>query len=462
MSALDPTAHARPTPDAPTPTAAATPATAASTGAPTAISADLLRPLPSIWNTLLLSLVACVFALIAWAALATVQETTKGTGRIIPASKIQVVQNLEGGIIGKIQVVEGQTVQKGAVLLHIDPTQANASHSEATQRIAGLRALIVRLEAEAHKKPIAFDSAFAVDHRRYVFQQRTLYDARKAEFEAAKHALASQARQREQELRELDAKVATLKVSLSLAQQELSIIAPLARTRAASKTELIAIESKVNQVRGDLRASELAIPRVTAQLDEVRNRRDEHEAKFRADALRELSKARVELDALVEANRGAADTLERTVVRAPVTGIVKTVHVTTQGQVVKPGSDLVDIVPQDDTLLVEARVRPQDIAFLRPGQPALVKLTAYDFSLFGGIDGELERIGADSITDDKGETYYLIRVRTAKGHIGEAHERLPILPGMVAEVDIITGARTVLTYLTKPLTRMRQVALTER
>ncbi|MEO0730059.1 MAG: HlyD family efflux transporter periplasmic adaptor subunit, partial [Pseudomonadota bacterium] len=148
--------------------------------------------------------------------------------------------------------------------------------------------------------------------------------------------------------------------------------------------------------------------------------------------------------------------------RAPVAGIVKTVHVTTEGQVVKPGSDLVEIVPQDDTLLVEARVRPQDIAFLRPGQPALVKLTAYDFSLFGGLDGKLERIGADSITDDKGETYYLIRVRTAKSHIGEAHEKLPILPGMVAEVDIITGARTVLAYLTKPLTRMRQVALTER
>ncbi|MEO1718798.1 MAG: HlyD family type I secretion periplasmic adaptor subunit [Pseudomonadota bacterium] len=431
-------------------------------GAPSAISADLLRPLPSIWNVLLLSLVVCLFTLIGWASIAEVQQTTKGAGRIVPASKIQLVQNLEGGIIGTIRVSEGQTVEKGAILLHIDPTQADASHGEAVQRIAGLRALIARLKAEASGQDITFGKELELEHARYVFQQRTLYDARKVEFDAATHALGAQARQREQELRELAAKAETLSRALALAGRELAIIKPLARSRAASKTELIAAESKVNQTGGDLTAARLAIPRVQSQLQEVRDRRAEHVAKFKADALRELSKARVELDALVQANRGTADKLKRTVVRAPVAGIVKTVHVTTEGQVVKPGSDLVEIVPQDDTLLVEARVRPQDIAFLRPGQPALVKLTAYDFSLFGGLDGKLERIGADSITDDKGETYYLIRVRTAKSHIGEAHEKLPILPGMVAEVDIITGARTVLAYLTKPLTRMRQVALTER
>lgn len=431
-------------------------------GSPTAISSDLLRPLPGIWNALLLSLVALVIGFLLWAAFATVEETTKGTGRVIPASKIQLVQNLEGGIIRALQVNEGQSVRAGDVLLRIDPTQAGASLGEAKERIAGLSALVTRLAAEATGSPPNFEDQLRRDHRRYVEEQQTLYETRRLEFTAAQRALQSLVMQRKQELRELDAKVGTLTRALTLAKSERDIIAPIAASGAASKAELLAVETKVNETEGALAAATLAIPRVNAQRDEATNRLEEHSAKFRADVLRELAKARVELRALTEANRGTADKVDRTIVRAPVSGIVKTVHVTTIGQVVKPGSDLVEIVPRDDTLLVEARVRPRDIAFLRPGQAALVKLTAYDFSLFGGLDGELTRISADSITDDKGETFYLIQVRTKESHIGDAHEDLQILPGMVAEVDIMTGSRTVLTYLTKPLTRMRERALTER
>ncbi|MEO1545028.1 MAG: HlyD family type I secretion periplasmic adaptor subunit, partial [Pseudomonadota bacterium] len=178
--------------------------------------------------------------------------------------------------------------------------------------------------------------------------------------------------------------------------------------------------------------------------------------------LEKLNEARVELGALQEVNKRSADKLARTVIRAPATGIVKTVHVTTIGQVVQPGIDLIEIVPLNDTLLIETRIRPQDIAFLRPGQLARVKLTAYDFALYGGLEGEVENIGADSVTDDKGETYYLIQIRTNGVQLEHGGKDLPVIPGMVAQVDVLTGEKTVLAYLTKPLTRMRDEALRER
>ena len=431
-------------------------------GVPTAISADLLQPLPRGINALLLSLVGLVAAFVVWAANATIEEATRGQGRVIPASKIQVVQNLEGGIIRKILVHEGATVKAGDILLRIDPTQAGSSLGETRQRMRGLRALIARLQAEVEGRPLTFPKDLKDQGSGLLAQQRAQFIERKRELDAAISALDYQATQRAQEQIELNAKIENLKTSLEIAQAQLAMIRPLARSRAASRAELLSARAKVNETKGALAAAKLALPRIKAQYLEVLDRRKEKLSAFRAEALKKLSSARVELSVLMESDRGAADTLARTIVRAPVSGIVKTVHVTTPGQVVKPGSDLVEIVPLNDALLIEARVRPRDIAFLRPGQKALVKLTAYDFALYGGLIGKLERIGADSITNERGETYYLIRVRTTKSQLSHGETQLPILPGMVAEVDILTGSKTVLAYLTKPLTRMRQSALREK
>ncbi|MEO1266141.1 MAG: HlyD family type I secretion periplasmic adaptor subunit, partial [Pseudomonadota bacterium] len=375
---------------------------------------------------------------------------------------IQVVQNLEGGIVRALAVREGQTVKRGDLLLTIDPTQARSSVNETAERIAGLRALVARLQAEMNGEPLSFPSDLARAHATLIAHQRALFAARRRELDAALSALQAQQRQRAQELVELDAKIKTLVLSLRLARQQRDIIKPLARTRAASQSELLAAETKVNETEGALQAAKLAIPRVEAQLAEAKDREAEKAANVRADALRRLSDARVELAALQETRTGKADQLARTAVRAPADGIVKTVHVTTVGQVVQPGRNLVEIVPLDDTLLIEARIRPQDIAFLRPGQPAVVKLTAYDFALYGGLKGEVERIGADSITNEKGETYYLIQVRTGSSQLKRGGDVFRIIPGMVAEVDVMTGRKTVFAYLTKPLTRMRHAALTER
>lgn len=429
---------------------------------PSAISADLLRPASDKVSALSLGMVALVAAFVIWSALAIVDETTRGEGRVIPATKIQVVQNLEGGIVRELRVREGMLVKAGDILLRIDPTRADSSLGETRERILGFRVMIHRLEAEVEQKPLVIPEDLRKLAPGLVRRQEQAYDARMGELKAALDTLELQAQQKAQEIVELEARVESQKRSLQIAQSELKILKPLYKQGAISHTDLLAAERRYNEAEGLLDAARLALPRIRAQKLEMERRRAEKRAAHRSDVLKQLTDARVQLSALAEQNRGAADTVARTIVRSPASGIVKTVHVTTIGQIVKPGSDIVEIVPSGDTLLIEARIRPSDIAFLRPGQPATVKLTAYDFALYGGLDGRLEQIGADSITNERGETYYLIRVRTVSSKLRHGGADLPIIPGMVAQVDIKTGQKSVLAYLTKPLTRMKQDALKER
>ena len=446
----------------PAASAAETPAKSRSLTVPSAISADLLRPSDGKVSALLLGLVALVGAFVLWAALAVVDETTRGEGRVIPATKIQVVQNLEGGIVRELRVREGMRVKAGDVLLRIDPTRADSSLGETRERILGFRVLIQRLEAEVERRPLKISDELRRLAPALVKRQEQSYEARMGELKAALDTLSLQAQQKAQEIVELEAKVLSQKKALEIAQREIKILRPLYKQGAISHTDILAAERRLNEAEGLLDAAQLALPRIRAQKREMEERRAEKQAAHRSDVLKQLTDARVQIAALEEQNRGAADTVARTTVRAPASGIVKTVHVTTIGQIVKPGSDIVEIVPSNDTLLIEARIRPSDIAFLRPGQPATVKLTAYDFALYGGLDGRLEQIGADSISNERGETYYLIRVRTVSSRLRHGGADLPIIPGMVAQVDIKTGRKTVLAYLTKPLTRMRQDALRER
>jgi adhesin transport system membrane fusion protein len=431
-------------------------------GVPTAISADLLAPPSRRLDLLLTSLIGLVAVFLLWAALARMEEVTTGNGRVVPASKLQLVQNLEGGILREILVREGQSVREGETLLRIDPTQAGSSVGEVREKIDGLEALMVRLEAEIAGEGLVFPDSLAARRPDLVRHQTELYETRRSELNLALAALEKQSAQRAQEIVETEARIATLQRALALAEEELQQMRPLAVSKAASRTEMLAIEGKVNDTRGSLSAAELALPRLRSAREEAENRLAEKTSSFRSEALQQLSNARVELGSLSETIKGSEDRVSRTTIKAPVGGIVKTVHVSTPGQVVQPGHNLVEIVPINDTLVVEAQVQPKDIAFLRPGQKALVKLTAYDFSIYGGLEGYVEHIGADSVTNERGETYYVIRVRTGKSSLERNGEVLQIIPGMVADVDVLTGSKTVLAYLTKPLTRMRQTAMRER
>lgn len=431
-------------------------------GNPTGISADLLRP-PRRWtNALLLFIAVTVVALITWAWWAELEEVTSGAGLVIPASKIKVVQNLEGGIVSAILTKDGAQVKAGEVLLRIDPTGFGARLNESLGRQAGMRVTLTRLRAESNGTDPNFSDALIKDWPDLVARELTLYQSRREGLQASLNALNQLVRQRSQEIKELRNEARVVGRSLALAKEELKLMRPAVEQGIVSRVELFRTESRVNDFDGQLSSAKLALPRAQAALAEAQQRMEEREKQFRSDALLERNTIEVELSALTETIGAEQDRVARTDVRSPVDGIVKEIKVTTIGQVVQPGLDLVEIVPLDDTLLIEAEVRPADIAFLRPGQPAVVKLTAYDFTLYGTLEGVLERISADTIEDEQGERFYKILVRTQRNFLGEESAGNSILPGMVAQVDVITGKKTVLQYITSPLLRVQGQALRER
>jgi adhesin transport system membrane fusion protein len=299
-----------------------------------------------------------------------------------------------------------------------------------------------------------------------VAEERKLYQSRRSELQANLAILKQQVDQKRQELTEKRARQAQLQESRGLIGKELAMLRPMAQQGVVSEMEVLRLERQSSDLQGELDATRLAIPRLESALREAQQKIDELGARFRADAAKDLSQARADQTALSAANAALDDRVTRTLVKAPLAGTVKQIKVNTVGGVVQPGMDILEIVPDDDTLLIEAKVKPADIAFLHPGQEALVKLTAYDFSIYGGFPATLEHISADSITPDKPgdkpDSYYLIRVRTKSNHPSGRKDPVAIIPGMVATVDIRTGRKTVLHYLLKPIIKTRDMALRER
>ena len=418
---------------------------------------------PRLFTHLLLLIIVAFFALFfAWASWAELDEVTRGEGKVIPSSQVQKVQNLEGGIVAAIDVREGDVVERGQVLLRIDNVGAAADLSENRQRYLALLGALARLHAEVDGTALAFPPEILADAPAVAGNERALHDAREQDLQSELAILRSQAEQREQELAELKTRIDQLTRSQELAREELEITAPLAANRVVSKVGLLRLQREVNDLTGELDAARLAEPRVAAAVGEARRRIEERQLKFRAEAQRELNAIQPEATALAEVIKAAADRVQRTEVRSPVRGTIKRLLVNTVGGVIQPGEDLVEIVPLEDTLLVEAKVRPADIGFLHPGQEAMVKVTAYDFSIYGGLEGVVEDISADSIADDRGESFYRVRVRTHDNALEKAGEPLPITPGMTAQVDILTGHKTVMDYLLKPILKARERALRER
>jgi membrane fusion protein, adhesin transport system len=292
--------------------------------------------------------------------------------------------------------------------------------------------------------------------------EMALYHSRQSELEAGINVLRQSRRQKEEELSGLIAESRTLKESLALARQELEMKQPLVEKGVLPRIETLGIERDVNALAGRLEANEHSIPRAQGALAEIDQRIEERRANFKTQALAELNDNKVNLARLDELVRTQEDRVRRTEVMAPVTGTIKEVKVNTLGGVIQPGMDLIEIVPTEESLIVEAEVSPRDIAFLHPGQDAVVKVTAYDFAIYGGLKATLESISADTILNDAGNRVYRIRLRTTQNHLAGADRPLPIIPGMAAEVDIVTGNKTVMTYLLKPLRRARDRALTER
>jgi membrane fusion protein, adhesin transport system len=373
-----------------------------------------------------------------------------------------VIQNLEGGILAELHVAEGQIVEEGEVLLRIDNIRSAADYREQKARYLAIQAAMARLRAEIDETAVIFPPDVIAEARDRTESEMRLYHSRQEELESAIEILRQQRQQREQELSELRNREEQLARSYELASQELRIMEPLAQQRVVAQTEILQLRRQVNDLRGELEQTRLQIPRIESAMREASKRIEESVIRFRTDALRELNQLATELASIREVVQAGEDRVRRTEVRSPVRGTVKDIKITTLGGVIQPGQDVLEIVPLEDTLLIEARVRPHDIAFLRPGQEAMVKISAYDFAIYGGLEGVVEHISADTIVEDNGDSFYRVRVRTDQNHLGRDDDPLEIIPGMTAEVDILTGRKTVLDYLMKPILRARDTALRER
>ncbi len=397
--------------------------------------------------------------LLAWAAWAEVDEVTRGDARVVPSRQLQVVQSLDGGVVAEILVREGDVVEAGQLLLRIDETRATSGVRESAAQGYALKARAARLRALAEGSGFAPPPATNDAERLTVADERRLFEARREELANLLSINRQQLTQREQELAEVQAKRSTAQRGLDLAQQELAQTRPLLATGAVSQVDILRLERDVTRGRGDVEQSAAQIARVQAAITEAQRKAQETEFGFRNEARKELAEVLAKLGALNEGAVGLADRVDKAQVKSPVRGRVQRLLANTVGGVVQPGRDIVEIVPLDDALVLEARVAPKDIAFIRPGQKATVKFTAYDFSIYGGLDATVENISPDTVIDERGNAYYLVRVRTAKPSLGE---KLPIIPGMTAEVDVLTGRKTVLSYLLKPVLKVREHALRER
>ncbi len=426
------------------------------------VSKALIEDAPRIVRLTIWGLIAFVAFCLLWAHFAVVDEVTRGDGKAIPSSRLQKIQNLEGGIVAELFVREGQVVEAGDPLLRLDDTRfaSNVGETEADRLALLLR--VERLSAEVQERELVVADEIREKAPRQADNEVELFNSRKQQLLDEVAGLEEQLVQRRQELREFASKQTQYRNSLNLLRQEIQMSEPLVAEGAISPVEVLRLKRGEVEARGQLEATTLAIPRAESAIKEVERKIDETRGRFRSEALAQLNEARTELSKIQSTGKALEDRVNRTLVTSPVRGIVKQLLVNTIGGVIQPGSDLVEIVPLDENLLVEARIRPQDIAFLHPGQEAMVKFTAYDYTIYGGLKAELEQIGADTVTDDEGNSFYEIKLRTNKSHLGTEESPLLIIPGMVASVDIITGKKSILSYLLKPIIRARAEALRER
>ncbi len=426
-------------------------------------TAAILMQTPRGGRTILWMVFLIIVLAFVWAAWAELDEVTKGMGKVIPSSQVQVIQNLEGGILSALFVNDGDAVEKGQVLLRIDDTRFSSSLRETQLQVWALKAKAARLQAETESRAFEVPAGMAQDYPSLVEQELGLYQSRQRELQTNRAILSEQVEQIRQEITELKVKSSRLERSLMLVNKELSLSKPLLEAGAISKVEILRLEKEVSELEGELEATRLAIPRMNSRLKEAEQKVSEIQFRFSNEAHAELNEVLAELSQLQETSIALEDRVTRTAVRSPVKGTVKQVMINTLGGVIQPGMELIEIVPREDSLLIEAKVGPKDIAFLHPGQKAIVKLTAYDFAVYGALEGKVEHISADTLKEEhEEESYYLVRVRTDKTDLGTQEKALPIIPGMQAEIDILTGKKSVLEYLFKPILRAKSRALRER
>lgn len=400
---------------------------------------------------------------VVWASFATLDETARGEGQVIPTSEIQVIQNLEGGIVDEFFVTEGAIVKKGQPIVRLKDVGANSDLGSNNARYLGLLAATTRLQAEVEgKATVEFPEEVIKGAPKSVSEELAAFRANRDKLNGQVSVLESQLSQRRQEVSELSTRSHDLSEVIRLSRQEKEMIEPLVARGSAPKIELVQLERGIREKMTELNGVKEAIPRANSAIAEATARINEMKTTTIATAQSELAAKMVEMNAVKETLGALTDRKDRTEIRSPVNGTIKDFKINTVGGVVKPGDAIVEIVPLDDQLLVEAKIKPSDIARLRPNMAAMVKFTAYDFTIYGGLKGEVVDISADTIKNEKGESFYRVKVKTFENNLKRKGEELPIIPGMVATVDIQTGKKTVMEYLMKPFVKTMQNSMNEK
>lgn len=418
---------------------------------------------PKRYSTLITwTILSAVIWLIFWANMAELDKIIRGSGKVVPSNKVQIVQNLEGGIISEILASSGDIVKKNQTLILLDNTQFASSFSEKLLEMQALKAKAARLTAKTNQTefvtPETYESNF---EKQFYLREQSLFHEQEKQEKIAIEIIQQQIVQHKTELDNAREQLDQLRNSLALLDQEIEMTKPLVERGFASEVSLLKTRRERNDTFGKLNSIEQSIPKYRAVIEETRQKIAEIRQKGRNDAQESLNETLARISQLENINVALQDKVQRTNIQSPVSGVISEMLVNTLGAVVQPGSNLVKIVPIEDSLILEARVQPSDIGFIKKGLPAKVKFTAYDFAIYGGLDGIVEQVSADTITDEEGKSYYIVKIITKQNHLGDKLNPLNLMPGMMASVDVIVGKHTILDYLLKPILKTKELALRE-
>ncbi|XPV69506.1 MAG: HlyD family type I secretion periplasmic adaptor subunit [Halarcobacter sp.] len=421
------------------------------------VSQALIDNTPSSTKVILYIIGLLIVVFFLWAWLTNVDQLVRGEFKVVPYGQNKIIQNYEGGIVSKIYIEEGQLVKKGDILLKLENKQYSSTYEKNVLEIDSLKAKRDRLFAEAN------DKEFVIKKNNDLYEKEyQLYKSDKDQLQSKLNVLDEQINQKQKEYNEIKSKVFHLKQNFGLMKQEKDVMEPLVKKGIVSKVEFLQLLREATSLKEDLESTRLSLKRIKSSIDEYKNRYKEAKLEFQNEAHKEYSEIVSKIKQFSTQNQGLKDQVKRTEVISPVNGYIKKLYVNTIGGSVKPGMDLLEIVPNDKKLLLEAKIKPEDIAFLHNEQKVTLKFTAYDFAIYGSLSGHIEKIAPDSVTDKENKTYYLVYIRTDKSYLGNEKKPLTIIPGMRGSADIITGKRNILTYLLKPIIKTKQYAFSEK
>ena len=426
------------------------------------ISSAVLEQSPKKFRLILWFWIVTVIALITWAYFAKIDEIVRGEGKVIPQSQNKMIQNLEGGIIEEILVKEGDIVKKDQILIRIDNQKSIADYESTKLKALELNAKIMRLKAEINDENFVVNESENKDLQQYLNLEKSLYDINKNKLENETMVLKEQLIQKENDLSSANSSLNYLSSEYSLIQEEIRIAAPLVEQKIRSNTDFLKLKREANNIGKELSGVRISINKIKSSIEEARNKLHDVKDEFKKLAQEELNKSTGEMERINASIYSLKDKVKRTNVYSPDEGIIQKIFFNTIGGVIKPGDNLVEVVPTGENLLIETKIKPSDIAFIHYNQDAKVKFTAYDYAIYGGLDGKVIKISADTEMDEDKKSFYKLQIQASNNHLEKNGKEFPIIPGMVVNVDILTGKKSILDYILKPILRAKQYTFTEK